>query len=117
MERQESQNQFSCAMCFFKCHLNDELIRHYVRFHKQDPQFRIRCVYEECGATFHKWKLFTQHFKRQHPNALRMLNNVNQDIENLSEEETLHNNIPMEQESPLEEDSDQGKIIVNESIV
>lgn len=91
-------------MCFFKCHSNKDLIRHYVRCHK-DPQFRIPC--EECGATFRKWKSFTQHCKR-HLNSVQTIDNVDQNIENLAEEE--NNNILMEQQNPFEKD-DKGKII------
>lgn len=111
MDIHEVQNQLSCAMCFFKCQLNDELIRHYIRYHKHDPQFRVRCVYEECGATYHKWKSFTEHFRQRHSNAVRILDNVGQDFEDLPPEEILHDNIAMEQEDLIEEDNNPGKII------
>jgi len=108
MEQRESQNSFSCTMCFFQCNLNDELIRHCIRYHKHDPQFRIQCNYQRCGATYRKWKSFKQHLKRQHSNVAQMFDNVfnndfNQDNQSLSEEGLLQNDILINQNNLIEQ--------------
>lgn len=61
---------------------------------------------------YQKWQSFTRHFKRRHPDAVQILDDAENDIENPPEEGTQHNNISMEQENSIEEDNDNGKIIV-----
>lgn len=110
MESQEPQSSYSCSMCFFRCNINDELIRHYVRYHKHDPQFRIQCNFHECGAIYRKWKSFKQHLKRDHStNAIQMFDNLNEDDQIILEE--LQNNIIINQENPNEQYNNQGKVL------
>lgn len=107
MERQEPQNLYLCSMCFFRCNLYDKLIRHYIRYHKHDPQFKIQCNYHGCGATHRKWKSFKQHLKRQH-NIEEIFDNFNEDDQDLLEEES-QNNILINEENPVQY-NDYGKV-------
>lgn len=111
MERQVSQNSFLCTMCFFRCNLNNELIRHYIRYHKYDPQFQIQCNYQGCGTTYKKWKSFKQHLRRQHSNITQTFDNFDQDNQSLSREGFLENDILINQENSIEQYNDQGKVI------
>lgn len=109
MENQEPQNLFSCSMCFFQCNINDELIRHYIRYHKYDPQFRIQCNFQRCGATYHKWKSFKQHVKRNHfINITPMLDNFDEENQSLLREE--QNDI-INQDNPNEQNNNLGKVL------
>jgi len=106
MERQEVQNKLSCTMCFFQCDLNDELIYHYIRYHKYDPQFIVQCNFPGCGATYRKWKSFKQHVRRQQHSDTEIFD---QD-QHLLEERDLQNDIQMNQENFDEENNNEGEI-------
>ncbi|KYN27525.1 hypothetical protein ALC57_03081 [Trachymyrmex cornetzi] len=67
-------------MYFFQCNLYDELIRHYLCFHKYNPQFMVQCNYQGCGATYRKWKSFKQHLQRRHSDTSQIFDNFNEDI-------------------------------------
>jgi len=118
----ESQNSFSCTMCFFRCNLNDELICHCIRYHKHDPKFRIQCNYQRCGATYRKWKSFKQHLKRQHSNVAQMFYNIfnndfDQDNQSLSEEGLLQNDILINQNNLIDQYNDQGEVNIFKYII
>jgi len=68
----------SCPICFFECELENQLIKHVVRFHKHDSAFRIKCNHYGCGATFRKWKSFKQHIRRNHQDNLQ---NVDRNVD------------------------------------
>ena len=63
----EKEYNFRCNLCFFKCVLHDELMKHYLRNHRQDPQFMIECRQPGCGSTYKKWNSFVKHMSRTHP--------------------------------------------------
>ncbi|KYN50442.1 hypothetical protein ALC57_00079 [Trachymyrmex cornetzi] len=81
MEEREIPTIISCPMCFFQCELQEQLIKHIVRFHKHDPAFRVKCNQCGCGATFHKWKSFKQHIRRNHSGDFENVDNP-EDINN-----------------------------------
>lgn len=55
-----------CSMCFFSTVIPRSLTYHYVRNHRFDPHFTVRCVVTGCTATFTKWCSFKKHVLRKH---------------------------------------------------
>lgn len=55
-------------MLFFHV-ISRSLTSHYVRNHKYDPNFTVRCVVAGCTATFIKWCSFKKHILRKHRNS------------------------------------------------
>lgn len=53
-----------CSMCTFKAFTPEQLVKHTVREHKSDPNFRVHC--SVCGASFDKWPSFQKHVQRKH---------------------------------------------------
>lgn len=62
------ERRFKCSLCFFECALQNNLIDHYLKNHRYDPEFKIQCNERGCGATYTKWKSFTAHLARKHHN-------------------------------------------------
>ena len=40
---------------------------HYVRTHRNDPNFSVSCCIGHCGFTTRKWTTFRAHMSRKHP--------------------------------------------------
>jgi len=66
----------TCTMCFFTCHSNEILMKHIVRYHRQDPRFKVICTQNGCGATYQKWKSFRQHLFRKHSMIFDAVDNI-----------------------------------------
>jgi len=64
----EVRRRLNCSMCFFSTVIPRSLTCHYVRNHRFDPHFTIRCVVAGCTATFIKWCSFKKHVLRKHRN-------------------------------------------------
>ena len=68
---------YKCSICFYESGENNELMKHYVKFHKHDPDFKVQCSF--CGSTYKNWKSFLIHQSRKHnenadiPNAVDQL--------------------------------------------
>ncbi|XP_018397610.1 PREDICTED: uncharacterized protein LOC108775677 [Cyphomyrmex costatus] len=82
--------RLKCPMCFFSTVIPRSLTYHYVRNHRFDPHFIVRCVVAGCTATFIKWCSFKKHVLRKHRNSYDKLltdvsheSNVNQMENNL----------------------------------
>ncbi|XP_011697939.1 PREDICTED: uncharacterized protein LOC105455927 isoform X2 [Wasmannia auropunctata] len=61
--------RLKCPMCFFSTVIPRSLTCHYVRNHRFDPHFTVRCVVAGCTATFMKWCSFKKHVLRKHRNS------------------------------------------------
>lgn len=59
---QNVESNFKCPLCFFVCELHTELVKHYVRNHHKDEQFRVKC--RSCNRQFTKIKSLNQHSRR-----------------------------------------------------
>lgn len=66
MERE--LRRLNCSMCFFSTVIPRSLTYHYVRNHRFDPKFTVKCVVAGCTATFIKWCSFKKHVLRKHRN-------------------------------------------------
>lgn len=101
MENPNNLRTYQCAMCSYQCAVYHRLLQHYIRNHKQDPQFCVTCVQPGCGATFKKWKSFRQHVFRKHRLECHVnLNEVVQQIEcenqDLINDETIEGKVKRE---------------------
>ena len=67
-----------CSLCFYQNADHNELIKHYVKYHKHDPEFRVECF--QCGATYNNWKSFLRHQSRHHNNICAIPNAADQII-------------------------------------
>ncbi|XP_011872221.1 PREDICTED: uncharacterized protein LOC105564455, partial [Vollenhovia emeryi] len=86
-------------MCFFTCQSNDILMKHIVRYHRHNPDFKVKCTQDGCGATYQKWKSFRQHLFRKHPMISVAINNIIQEPEVellIGEEEPQQQNFDQE---------------------
>ena len=52
-------------MCDFRGEKKKDLIGHFVRRHQKDPRFQVQCT--QCDWVGSKWKSYTQHVRRKHP--------------------------------------------------
>lgn len=75
-------DRYSCLMCSYSTVLDHLLIKHVIRYHRNDPKFKVKCEIRGCGATFAKWRSFKQHVTRFHPQNAITLNFLNNDNEN-----------------------------------
>ena len=45
------------------------LLKHVIRYHKNDPFFEISCTYDSCAASFRRLNSFYAHVRRSHANV------------------------------------------------
>lgn len=57
---------FNCSMCVFHSQSQVSLVQHLVRWHKNDPQFAARCIFDGCGVQYTSWNSFKSHVYRKH---------------------------------------------------
>lgn len=57
-----------CSMCFLSTNSHKHLLYHYVRSHRHDPRFFVKCQVPGCGSTYTKWWSYKKHVYRQHRN-------------------------------------------------
>lgn len=69
---QNVENSFKCPLCFFVSDLQTELVKHYLRIHKNDERFKVKC--QLCNRVFTKTKSLNQHSRRG-----GCINNSNED--------------------------------------
>lgn len=86
----KKMERFECSMCYFRGVSTSHLEKHIIRFHRFDPLFKVKCSYDECGATFKRWKSYKQHKIRRH-------SQVNQQHQQILEQ----NNVQMENEERI----------------
>lgn len=108
MENNENE-MLQCVMCFFKCISHSRLMSHYIRYHKQNPHFRVTCVQPGCGATFKKWKSFRQHLFRKHPAVPPILDEVAQQVEGENQLNQENENQLLQEEIMLYDESCESK--------
>lgn len=63
---QTTKCKHKCPLCFVECAIHSELMKHYIKSHKNDERFEIKCA--ECNYAFKKLRSFQQHLLRKHPN-------------------------------------------------
>lgn len=69
--------RLKCPMCFFSTLVPRSLMCHYIRNHRFDPHFTVKCVVSGCTATFIKWCSFKKYIQRKHRNHYdNLLNNI-----------------------------------------
>lgn len=54
----------NCSMCSYCCCDSDDLLKHTVKEHKNDPNFLVHCSI--CGMSCDKWNSFQRPVKRKH---------------------------------------------------
>lgn len=84
MESEDSENKFKCPYCFFTFSLHRELLNHTIRWHKNHPEFKIKCIENGCDKTFTKSNSYNHHMARNHrdnnePQAERVDENLGND--------------------------------------
>lgn len=60
---------FNCEMCSYTAEAQLLLLKHVLKFHQNDPLFKVFCKYENCHASFVKWDSFRKHVNRCHHNV------------------------------------------------
>ena len=72
--------EYSCSNCSFVTIVDSLLIKHVSTLHKNEAHTKVKCVFNGCGATFCKWKLFKLHISKIHPEKIGVLNadNINE---------------------------------------
>ena len=94
MAEVEDQAYF-CSMCAFNTFSSEHLLKHTIRDHKNDPNFRVHCSL--CGASFEKWNYFQRHVRRKHAeeyNGDDFLRTGSEDNGNNNLEQEIANDIP-----------------------
>ena len=77
---------FNCNMCLFSTNVFSTFQKHFVRRHKNDPNFYIACCVGSCCYTTKKWGAYRVHVHRKHPNYQH--DNVTSDADNDEDEDT-----------------------------
>lgn len=54
-----------CFMCKLFVR-SEQFLRHVVRTHKYDRNFKIYCQVPTCGASYTIWKSYVRHIQRKH---------------------------------------------------
>ena len=111
----------NCSMCSYSCTDANLLVKHTVREHKYDPNFRIHCTI--CGTSFDKYNSFQKHVKRNHTGDIIVDPPVDREngedqlqqfqdfhINPNADPNPLANSINLESEGVIEEDTDHGNI-------
>lgn len=65
-----------CLLCHYQTISSELLIKHVIRYHKNDPRFKIKCTLSGCGATFKKWRAFKNHILKNHPRRVNLINEL-----------------------------------------
>lgn len=53
-------------MCYYSTEVHRHWVSHYVRCHRFDPRFSVRCSQPGCAATYTNWSSYKKHFQRNH---------------------------------------------------
>ena len=59
-------NLFKCNMCAYTTDVFASFKKHFVRSHKNDPQFYVACCIDSCAYTTNKWANYRVHVHRKH---------------------------------------------------
>ena len=93
----ENEN-FVCNMCsVFSTNSFKSFQNHYVRRHKNEPNFYVACNIEGCAYTTKRWGTFRVHIHRKHSNVY-----MSEESE-VQSEDTINESFEDEQSVPSEE--------------
>ena len=82
-----------CSLCFFKTKSKQDLFVHTIKYHKNDPSFKVRCTIDGCNITYEKWRSYQQHVYRCHKQTVENngVNILECEEENKKNEENIPN--------------------------
>ena len=70
-------NMYTCDLCYYQYDSFSEFRNHYVRKHKNDPNFHVRCCIGNCAYSTKKWNCFRVHVHRKHKDEVDVYNGDN----------------------------------------
>ncbi len=60
------ENIFRCSLCVYATDSFESFRKHFIRSHKNDPNFHVACCIGSCGYTTKKWVNYKMHVSRKH---------------------------------------------------
>ena len=69
---------FSCNMCNAVLENFSQLISHYKRVHREDPNFFVICRIDGCGQTYKTFYGYRSHINRRHKAILQVARDIQQ---------------------------------------
>ena len=57
---------FHCSMCSYTSTQFKQFSNHLVRYHRNDPHFRVHCSFSDCMYSTRSWNAFKLHVSRKH---------------------------------------------------
>jgi len=65
-----SETCFNCNLCAYTTNSFFSFRKHFVRHHKNDPNFYVACCIDACAYTSRNWSTYRVHVHRKHRNLL-----------------------------------------------
>ncbi|ESO88651.1 hypothetical protein LOTGIDRAFT_165435 [Lottia gigantea] len=62
-------SDFCCCMCTYTSTSMIEFKAHFIRYHRNDPNFLVACCFNGCGFSTKRWGTFRVHYHRKHGNT------------------------------------------------
>lgn len=62
----ENAENFRCNFCVYTSATFRKFKNHYVRYHRNDPNFSVTCCIDSCAYTTKKWGSYKVHVHRKH---------------------------------------------------
>ena len=62
----ENAENFRCNFCVYTSDTFRKFRNHYVRYHRNDPNFSVTCCIDSCAYTTKKWGSYKVHVHRKH---------------------------------------------------
>lgn len=57
-----ANDTFPCAMCKYTCNSDNTLMKHMIRYHRNDPHFIVTCI--NCHYQSHSYIAYKKHITR-----------------------------------------------------